>query len=68
MYNFCKVENDSFGVTKAEAVTRTKHMIREEAEQINGLTRMLKSYLTDLDAAFAVFECQESNYSIDDQP
>lgn len=32
MNKYCKAENDSFGVTKAEAVTRTKHMIREEAE------------------------------------
>ena len=42
------MEANKFGVTKAEALSTTREMIREEAEQISGLTCKLKGYLNDL--------------------
>ena len=56
MDRFWKMEANKFGVTKAEALSTTREMIREEAEQISGLTCKLKGYLNDLQAAFDVFD------------
>ena len=60
MQKFFDCENEKFGVTRIEALSRTKLMIRKETEHISGLTSKLNGYLKDLDMAFAVFEGQES--------
>ena len=61
MQTYFDTELEKFGVTRAEALSRTKQMIRDETDNISGLTSKLKGYLNDLDAAFAVFEAQEEN-------
>ena len=64
MEKFFKAETSKFGVTSQEALQRTEIMIRNESEQVNGLTSKLKSYLNDLDAALAVFEAQEDQTEV----
>ena len=59
MQQFFEEENTKFGVTRVEALRRTKQMIREETDNLSGLTSKLKSYLNDLDSCFAVFDAQE---------
>ena len=50
-----EAEMGKFGTTKADALSRTRQMVRDEADTVGGLTGILRSYLNDLEAAFAVF-------------
>ena len=60
MQQFFEAENTKFGVTRVEALRRTKLMIREETDNLAGLTSKLRSYLNDLEPCFAVFKAQEN--------
>ena len=41
-------ENKKFGVTKGEALERTRDMLSKETNKINSVTHKLKSYMNDL--------------------
>jgi len=59
MDQFCSAEESKFGVSKPEAIEKTRKMVLDESEELQGSTRKLRSYLNDLDAAFRVFEAQD---------
>lgn len=56
---FCDAETAKFGVTKSEAMARTRAHFKSKTEKILGHTYMLKTYLLDIEAALKVFEAQE---------
>lgn len=56
---FCDLELSKFGVTKSEAMARTRAHFQSKTEKIMGHTYRLRTYLLDLEAAFDVFETQE---------
>ena len=49
MSNFYKKSEEKFGVTETMAIDKTKEMLRGEADEIEGITARLKSYLKDID-------------------
>jgi len=56
MQKFFDEAYSNFGVTKSEALVKTRKMIIDETEKLQGLSVKLKSYLEDLEAAFVVLE------------
>ena len=59
MKNFYSIEEEKFGITETGAINKTKEMLRREADQIEGITLILKSYVKDIDAVQEVVDMQD---------
>ena len=59
MTNYFTEKEALFGVTPSMAIDQTREMLKREAEQVEGITLKMKSYIQDTDNVLKILELQD---------
>ena len=59
MTNYFNEKEALFGVTPSMAIDQTREMLKREAEQVEGITLKLKSYIEDTDNVLEILDMQD---------